>query len=106
MQADANGDGSIEWQEVLDMRATMFSRLDRNDDEVVDTNDSPRFGPGKSRFQEAFGNIQSTADADQDGQITKSEMLDAPAPLFESADTDADGTLSPDELTAVQASAK
>ncbi|MEL6831086.1 MAG: signal transduction protein, partial [Pseudomonadota bacterium] len=100
-RADANGDGSIEWQEVLDMRSSGFERMDRNSDGLVNETDRPRFGPGKNRFQEAFDQLASTADTDNDGSITKSEMMDAPAPLFESADSNADGVLAPDELSAL-----
>lgn len=99
-RADANGDGSIEWQEVLDMRSTMFGRMDRNSDGVIDSKDRPNFGPGKSRFQAAFNDLSATADTNNDGQISKTEMMEAPAPMFESADTNEDGTLSPDELSA------
>lgn len=101
-QADANGDGSIAWQEMVDMRAGIFDRLDRNGDSVINSDDSPRFGPGKSRFEEALNQVKA-ADANSDGRITKSEMLDAPSPLFEKGDTNNDKVLSADELAAVRA---
>lgn len=100
-EADANGDGNIEWQELLDMRAAMFERLDRNGDGYADANDSPRMGPGKARFSEALGTLQD-ADANQDGRISKAELLDAPAPLFENGDTDGDKVLSADEIAALR----
>lgn len=100
-QADANGDGSISWQEMVDMRAGIFERLDRNGNGVADADDSPRFGPGKSRFDDAFGQMKNF-DTNGDGRITKSEMLDAPSPLFEKGDTNNDKVLSADELAALR----
>lgn len=101
--ADANGDGNIEWQEMLDTRAGIFERLDRNGDGFADNADAPRFGPGRSRFQQALANLQG-ADANNDGRISKTEMLDAPAPLFEDGDTNGDKVLSAEEITALRES--
>ncbi|MEO0551439.1 MAG: signal transduction protein [Pseudomonadota bacterium] len=104
-EADANGDGSIEWQELVDMRASIFERLDRNDDGVVSSKDSPNFGPGKGRFGQALEQVKQSSDADGDGQITKTEMLEAPSPLFDNGDTNEDKILSAEELSALRASA-
>ncbi|MEO0982838.1 MAG: hypothetical protein AAFX03_09335 [Pseudomonadota bacterium] len=104
-RADANGDGAIEWQEMLDMRSAAFERLDRNSDGFADANDSPRFGPGKSRFGEALAQIQD-ADADGDGRISRTEMMEAPAPMFDEGDADGDKVLSAEELTALREAKK
>jgi hypothetical protein len=104
-EADTNGDGNIEWQEMLDMRAGIFARLDRNGDGYADSKDAPRMGPGKSRFNEAMSNVKG-ADANKDGRISKSEMLDAPAPLFAEGDTNGDKVLDAAELSALRASAE
>ena len=104
-EADANRDGNITWQEMVDMRAGIFERLDRNGDGFADSNDSPGIGPGKKRFNEALSKVQN-ADADGDGRISKSEMLDAPAPLFEKGDTDRDKVLSAAELSALRERAR
>ncbi len=100
-QADANGDGQIEWQEMLDLRAAMFERLDRNGDGFADEDDSPRFGPGKARFGEGLARIRD-ADTDGDGRISQAEIMDAPAPIFEEGDTDGDKVLSAEELTTLR----
>ena len=100
--ADSNGDGAVEWQEVVDMRATGFERMDRNSDGMGNLDDRPKFGPGKSRFTEAFEGLVTNADADGDGSITKTEMLEAPAPRFTSADVNDDGVLSADEIASLQ----
>ena len=103
-EADANGDGDIEWQEMLDMRTAAFERLDRNGDGFADSDDSPRFGPAKNWFNDALAQLQN-ADADGDGRISASEMLEAPAPLFENGDTNGDKVLSSDELSALREAA-
>jgi hypothetical protein len=100
-EADANGDGSVTWQEMMDMRASIFARLDRNGNGVVESSDSPAFGPGKSRFEQAFNSLRA-ADANRDGRITRGEMLNAPAPLFENGDTDGNRILSASELAALR----
>jgi hypothetical protein len=99
-EADANGDGNISWQEMMDMRAATFTRLDRNKDGFVDANDSPR-GPLKARFDEALAQLK-TSDANRDGRISKNEMLNAPAPMFENGDTNGDKVLSAAELSALR----
>ncbi|MEL6781520.1 MAG: hypothetical protein AAFO51_04030 [Pseudomonadota bacterium] len=102
-KADANGDGAIAWQEMLDMRSAAFERLDRNKDGFADADDSPRFGPGKVRYGEALAQLQD-ADANGDGRISQTEMMDAPAPMFDEGDADGDKVLSAEELTALRES--
>ncbi|GGE84000.1 hypothetical protein GCM10011317_46540 [Niveispirillum cyanobacteriorum] len=100
-EADANGDGKITWQEMVDMRAGVFERLDRDGDGFASSDDSPGMGPGKRLFSDAFGKVKS-ADANGDGRISKDEMLNGPAPLFEKGDTDGDKVLSAAELAALR----
>ena len=59
-RADLNGDGDISWEEVLDMRANSFERLDRNSDGVVSKDDSPA-RPFAARFNEALERLQALA---------------------------------------------
>ena len=100
-RADLNGDGDISWEEVLDMRANSFERLDRNSDGVVSKDDSPA-RPFAARFNEALERLQADFDTDRDGEITKEEMMSAPAPLFEQGDIDGDDVLTADEMAAVR----
>jgi len=103
-QADSNGDGSVTKQELLDMRAANFGRLDRNGDGFVDSNDSPPMGPPKKRFEEVLAQVKA-ADANGDGRIAKQELVGAPTPRFDAADKDKNGVLSSQEMAALRASA-
>lgn len=100
-RADANGDGVVEWAEVQEMRATMFARLDRDENGVVNAEDRPR-GPIGRRFDTAFADVKSRFDADADGGVSRTEFVDAPAPAFEAADADGDRVLSAEEIAAAQ----
>lgn len=102
-EADSNGDGSITKQELLDMRAENFGRLDRNGDGFADTKDSPAFGPPKKKFEEVFAKVK-VADANGDGRISKQEMVSAPTPRFDAADKDKNGILTKAEISAMPAS--
>lgn len=96
-EADKNGDGIIVWQEIVDMRLETFSRLDRNKDGFVDEKDVPSFGPMKNRLNIALEKLAKW-DNNGDKRISKEEMLEAPAPLFETGDINSDGELSEDEI--------
>ena len=100
-QADKDGDGNITWSEVLDLRKSIFSRLDRNRDGFVDKSDRPSFFA--SQFDKAFERFVEF-DADQDERISREELLKGEAPGFEAADTNKDRVLSQDEIEAMRAS--
>ena len=103
-QADKNGDGAVHWEEMVDMRRSIFARFDRNTDGLVNREDRPQVGPAGRRFDEAFTQFKS-ADANGDGSISREEFLKSPSPAFAAGDTDEDGVLSADELLNLQAPA-
>lgn len=96
-EADTNKDGDVSWEEVVAMRENMFSRLDRNDDGFVDGNDRGPFG-FRDRFKQAVATVTEQFDVDGDERVSKSELVEAPAPLFEQGDANEDGILSADEI--------
>ncbi|MEL6520004.1 MAG: signal transduction protein [Pseudomonadota bacterium] len=96
-EADANKDGDISWEEVTAMREDMFSRLDRNEDGFVDGDDRGPFG-FRNRFKEAVATVTERFDADGDERVSRIELVDAPAPIFETGDVNGDGVLSADEI--------
>lgn len=101
-KADQNSDGKIEWHEIVEMRQSLFKRLDRNSDGYVDKKDKPSFGPMKKRFNKALEKLMST-DKNNDERISKQELLEGPAPLFELGDIDKDGILSAEEIAQLRA---
>jgi len=100
-RADSNGDGDVSWDEVMALRADSFERLDRNSDGVINADDSPN-RLLKARFDEAFERVQANFDGDRDGQVTREEMMGAPAPVFEKGDVDGDGVLTAEETAALR----
>ena len=100
-KADANGDGDIAWSEVETLRLESFERADRNGDGVINTADRPpRAFAG--RFDKALKRLQADFDGNRDGQITKEEMLNAPAPVFEQGDVNGDKILAAEEIAALR----
>ena len=100
-RADANGDGDITWEEMTALRAQTFARLDRNGDGVVNSGDSPP-PPFSGRFNDALQTLQADFDANGDGEIVQSELLEAPAPMFEAGDSNRDSVLSAEEISALR----
>ena len=99
-QADANRDGQVTWSEVVELRTKAFSRLDRNGDGYADKADRPSmFG---SKFDEAMGKV-ARFDANGDGRISQTEMIEADAPAFTKADTNGDKIVTTDEIKAARA---
>jgi len=103
-RADANGDGDIAWAEMADLRTQTFAKLDRNGDGGISTDDTPPRAFA-ARFNEAFEQLRADFDGDSDGQITQTEMLEAPAPMFEKGDVDGDGVLTAEEMAALRTNA-
>lgn len=105
-KSDLNGDGRITRPEYADARARMFDRLDRNRDGRVSQADAPqgRF----ARRSGGGGRLKSLAgfmDTNGDGQVTRAEFVDGPAPIFDRADTDRDGVVTRNELSVLRQSA-
>ena len=99
-KADKNRDGDISWDEVLDMRKSVFVRLDRNKDGYVDTSDRPSLFGGQ--FDKAFERFVQF-DTDGDERVSRQELVDGEAPVFEEADTNKDKVLSKAEIEAMRA---
>jgi Ca2+-binding EF-hand superfamily protein len=99
-KADIDGDGNIAWSEVLSSRENAFGRLDRNGDGIIDSNDRPRIG--RDKFDSAFEKVSRTSDANGDGSVSRTEMMDAPSPIFVAGDIDGDKVLTAEELNALR----
>ncbi len=104
MRADGNGDDIVTMDEIRENRRTLFARLDRNEDGVVNQSDSPRFKRAKEMFAERVAQLTELFDEDGDGSVTSDEFINGPAPFFELADTNADGQVTREEADAARAS--
>jgi ABC-type amino acid transport substrate-binding protein len=103
--ADANGDDQITRAEVEALRAEEFAYRDRDGDGVITAQDlSPTrqrladmepAGEGRMQRRRGMG-----IDADEDGQVTREEFMNAPSPLFDRLDADADGVITGAEIDA------
>jgi hypothetical protein len=98
--ADADNDGQITRAEARASRAAQFDRADRNGDGAISNDDIPQFAGG--RGQTMFEQLMTSADANGDGRITRSEWEAAPQPAFERADVNGDGVVTQAELQALQ----
>ncbi|WP_423605282.1 EF-hand domain-containing protein [Sphingomonas sp. MS122] len=102
-KADADRDGYITREEYAVARAAQFDRMDRNKDGSVTRADFGRLARFKPDAVDRLMSVLSTADADQDGRITRAELEAAPMPVFERGDGDGDGRLSREEVEAIKA---
>jgi len=98
-ELDTDADGAVTLQEMLAQATTTFTGCDRDRDGKLaaseyDARDMPRtpmagFVRGHAR----------ELDADRDGAISRSELLDVAGRMFRQADANGDGKLTADEYT-------
>lgn len=91
MQADINGDQQVTRAELRGYRAEQFSRLDRNGDGFVSTDDVPSIFA--SRFAPRIKMLQEQFDVDHDGKVSRNELVNGPTLAFDGADGDHDGVV-------------
>lgn len=103
--ADANRDGVVTLAEFQEARADRFNKLDRDRDGVVRMSDFPAFFQSSPRGQQLQRMI-GMADANQDGALTRNELLKSPAVAFTAADLDRDGRVTTAEAAAARSRAE
>jgi hypothetical protein len=101
--ADANRDGNVSKQELINFRAANFNRLDRDGNGVLTRSDIPamakRFNPNVD-----FDKLITQFDANKDGKVSRSEFVDGRTTIFDAADSNKDGVLTKAERqTAIKA---
>ncbi|HEX5461560.1 MAG TPA: EF-hand domain-containing protein [Steroidobacteraceae bacterium] len=101
--ADANHDGTVTRAELIASRAGRFSKLDRNGDGYIDSDDLPKRLRRRQKASDRIAALIAQFDKDGDGRISRDEFVNGPTLAFDRADTNHDGKLSPDELKGAKA---
>jgi Ca2+-binding EF-hand superfamily protein len=104
-EGDSNKDGAVTRTEFADYRRAQFPRMDRDGDGYVTQRDIDRIKMFMPREIEPEKFI-SQFDADKDKRMSREELANGPAPLFDFADTDRDGVVSAAEYKAAAAKLK
>jgi Ca2+-binding EF-hand superfamily protein len=97
-EADLNGDGKTTRAELNQHRAQMFGKLDRNEDGVIDKQDSPKIPLAKRKFEPAFEQVKSIFDSNEDGRVTLDEWNRSDPDIFALLDSNEDGAVTRSEL--------
>ncbi|KPF64030.1 hypothetical protein IP79_06930 [Porphyrobacter sp. AAP60] len=98
IEADLNGDGKTTRAELIQHRAQMFARLDRNEDGVIDKQDRPKRPMAKRKFEPAFDQVKSVFDSNKDGRVTLDEWNRSDPDIFAMLDRNGDGVVTRAEL--------
>ncbi len=106
MSADANNDGKVSRDELIASRDSMFARLDRNSDGVLNTADQRKSRPRLAQAETTrMDQLKADFDANGDGAIAKDEFVAGPTPLFDAADANGDNFVDEGEVKAAKAAA-
>jgi Ca2+-binding EF-hand superfamily protein len=105
-RADANNDGSVTREEFIAARGQQFTRIDRNSDGFLDSNDVPKRLAERRKQNGGGGMPGGQFDADGDGKVSKDEFINGPTLIFDRADTDKNNVLDAKELAAAKEAAK
>ena len=106
---DANDDGLVARGEVPEPMRDRFDRMDENGDGVLESDEieslPARMGPGpgrgaRGRASDPVAGLRSF-DADGDGKITRAEIPERAAGMFDRVDTNGDGVIVTQELDAM-----
>lgn len=107
-QIDANGDGQIQREEMLQMQGRMFADADENGDGKISRDEL--VAKMQAQIEQRADRMISRYDTDKDGAISDAEMQEAHkgrgdrmARMFDRADSDGDGALSKAEFDAARA---
>jgi hypothetical protein len=94
---DANGDGSLTRAEAQAARSTLFDRLDADDDGAIDATERAALN-GQGQMARSLDG----ADANNDGYISRAELMGQPYRGFDRLDRNNDDVVSADEIEALR----
>jgi Ca2+-binding EF-hand superfamily protein len=98
--ADANHDGAVTRAELQTARGVMFDRLDADHDGYISETERAAFN-GRTGGQSRRGGLEG-ADANNDGRISRAEMLTQPSRGFDRLDRNHDDVVSAEEIQAAR----
>lgn len=101
-EADSNGDGVVTRAEFQASRLERFERMDRNGDGAISRDDFGRLMRFRPQAGQRLDELLAEADTNHDGRVTRSELQQAPTPLFDRADTNGDGRIDAEEQAAAR----
>lgn len=102
-RADADKDGNVSKAEFTALRTQMASRLDRNNDGVIDAKDAERFRRRRANLESRIREVSRGFDLNGDGVIEVEEFINGPTLVFDMVDADGNGIVSAAELEAAHA---
>lgn len=97
MRLDLNGDGAVTRAEARTARGAIFSRLDADSDGYLSAEERAAMQDG------AMARGLANADSDNDGKLSRDEVMNQPFPGFDRLDGNRDGTVSAEEIAAIRA---
>ena len=89
-RADSNHDNVVSRQEFVAYRTQHFSRLDRNDDGYITSNEIPRAFLRRAPEVLSLEQLQAQFDANRDGRVSQAEFVNGPTPVFDVVDASDD----------------
>lgn len=105
-RADANNDGSVTRDEFIAARGGQFTKLDRNSDGYIDSNDVPKRLAARRQQQGGGDFMVGQFDSDGDGKVSKEEFVNGPTLAFDRADANKDNVLDAKELATAKEAVK
>ena len=103
-QTDANSDGALTKEEMLEARANRLGAADADKDGFVSSAELTEHHAAmmRARQEEHFKHFSGKFDANKDGKVALDEIKAYDPPFFAKADANSDGKLSADEMKAAR----
>ncbi len=108
---DLNNDGKVTLEEATERRGDVFLTFDADDNGILDSEEHDFFdearakdmaengmGHGKGKRNPANGMLREFTDANNDGQVTREEFMDAVPAWYARMDKNGDGAVTTDDF--------